>query len=41
MERQRQLMAIRLGRQSKCQPSPLLAKASADHLNPQLWDGSA
>jgi len=39
MERRRQLFAIRVGRQRQRQPSPLLAKASADHLNPQLWGG--
>jgi len=37
MERRRQLMAIRTGRQRERQPSPLLSKASAEHLNPQLW----
>jgi FkbM family methyltransferase len=39
MERRRQLMAIRVGRQRERQPSPLLSKASAGHLNPQLWGG--
>lgn len=39
MERRRQLMAIRAGRQRQRQFSPLLNKASAEHLNPQLWDG--
>jgi FkbM family methyltransferase len=41
MERRRQLMAIRAGRQSERQSSPLLSKASAGHLNPQLWGGSS
>jgi FkbM family methyltransferase len=39
MERRRQLIAIRAGRQRERQPSPLLSKASADHLNPHLWGG--
>ena len=39
MERRRQLMAIRTGRQRERQPSPLLSTASAGHLNPQLWGG--
>ena len=39
MERRRQLMAIRAGRQRERQSSPLLSKASAAHLNPQLWGG--
>jgi FkbM family methyltransferase len=39
MERRRQLTAIRAGRQRQRQPSPLLIKASAGHLNPQLWGG--
>jgi FkbM family methyltransferase len=39
MERRRQLMAIRAIRQHQRQSSPLLSKASAEHLNPQLWDG--
>ena len=38
MERRRQLMAIHVGRQRRRQSSPLLNKASAGHLNPQLWD---
>jgi FkbM family methyltransferase len=37
MERRRQLIAISAGRQR--QSSPLLSKASAGHLNPQLWGG--
>jgi FkbM family methyltransferase len=37
MERRRQLVAIRAGRQRERQSSPLLSKASAGHLNPQLW----
>jgi hypothetical protein len=37
MERRRQLIAIRAGRQRERQPSPLLSKASAEHLNPHLW----
>jgi FkbM family methyltransferase len=37
MERRRQLIAIRTGRQRERQPSPLLSKASPEHLNPQLW----
>jgi FkbM family methyltransferase len=41
MERRRQLMAIRAGRQRERQSSPLLSKASAEHLNPQLWGGPA
>jgi FkbM family methyltransferase len=41
MERRRQLMAIRAGRQRERQASPLLSKASAGHLNPQLWGGLA
>jgi FkbM family methyltransferase len=41
MERRRQLMAIRIGRQRERQPAPLLEKPSAGHLNPQLWGGSA
>ena len=41
MERRRQLMAIRTGRQRERQASPLLSKASAGHLNPQLWGGHA
>ena len=39
MERRRQLLAISTGRQRERQPSPLLSKASAEHLNPQLWGG--
>jgi FkbM family methyltransferase len=39
MERRRQLMAMRAGRQSGRQSSPLLIEASAEHLNPHLWDG--
>ena len=39
MERRRQLTAIRAGRQRLRQPSPLLLKAGAGHLNPQLWGG--
>lgn len=39
MERRRQLMAIRAGRQRERQPTPLLVKESAGHLNPQLWGG--
>lgn len=39
MERRRQLTAIRAGRQSQRQPSPLLVEARAGHLNPQLWGG--
>ena len=41
MERRRQLMAIRGGRQRERQASPLLSEASAEHLNPQLWGGRA
>jgi hypothetical protein len=41
MERRRQLIAIRTGRQRERQASPLLSKASAGHLNPQLWGGRA
>jgi len=41
MERRRQLMAIRAGRQHQRQSSPLLRSANAGHLNPQLWGGSA
>jgi Methyltransferase FkbM domain len=41
MERRRQLIAIRTGRQRKRQPTPLLVKESAGHLNPQLWGGRA
>jgi FkbM family methyltransferase len=39
MERRRQLMAIRAGRQRHRQSAPLLVTASAGHLNPQLWGG--
>src|SRR5262249_20926065 len=39
MERRRQLIAIRAGRQCQRQPMPLLVKQSAGHLNPQLWGG--
>jgi FkbM family methyltransferase len=39
MERRRQLIAIRAGRQRERQSSPLLSKASEGHLNPQLWGG--
>ena len=39
MERRRQLIAISTGRQSQRKPTPLLVKASAGHLNPQLWGG--
>src|SRR5262249_35056710 len=39
MERRRQLIAIRAGRQHQRQPTPLLSKASDGHLNPRLWDG--
>jgi FkbM family methyltransferase len=39
MERRRQLIAIRAGRQRQRQSSRLLSEASAAHLNPQLWDG--
>ena len=41
MERRRQLIAIRAGRQRERQPSPLLSTASAGHLNPKLWGGFA
>jgi hypothetical protein len=41
LERRRQLMAIRAGRQRQRQASPLLSKESAEHLNPQLWEGGA
>ena len=41
MERRRQLMAIRTGRQRERQASPLLSTAGAGHLNPQLWGGRA
>jgi FkbM family methyltransferase len=41
MERRRQLIAIGAGRQHDRQFSPLLSKASADHLNPHLWGGHA
>src|ERR1043166_9187388 len=40
MERRRQLMAIRAGRQNERQASPLLSKASPGHLNPHLWGGA-
>jgi hypothetical protein len=40
MERRRQLVAIRTGRQRERQSSPLLSKASAAHLYPQLWGGA-
>jgi len=39
MERRRQLIAIRAGRQRVRQACPLLTKASESHLNPQLWGG--
>jgi hypothetical protein len=39
MERRRQLIAIRAGRQRQRQPALLPSKASPAHLNPQLWDG--
>jgi hypothetical protein len=39
MQRRRELMAIRVGRERKHRTSPWLSKASAGHLNPQLWDG--
>jgi FkbM family methyltransferase len=39
MERRRQLIAIRAGRQRQRQPTALLNKASDGHLNPQLWEG--
>jgi FkbM family methyltransferase len=39
MERCRQLIAIRAGRQRQRQSTPLLNKASDGHLNPQLWGG--
>jgi FkbM family methyltransferase len=41
MERRRQLMAIRTGRQRERQASPLLGTAAAGHLNPQLWGARA
>ena len=41
MERRRQLIAIRAGRQRERRASPLLIKTSAGHLNPQLWGGQA
>jgi FkbM family methyltransferase len=41
MERRRQLIAIRAGRQRQRQASPLLSKASAGHINPHLWGGSS
>jgi FkbM family methyltransferase len=40
MERRRQLIAIRTGRQRERHSSPLLRKASEGHLNPQLWGAS-
>ena len=40
MERRRQLIAIRAGRQRGRQSSPLLSKSGPGHLNPRLWGGS-
>lgn len=39
MERRRQLQRLRAGQQAKLEPTPLVAGASADHLNPELWTG--
>jgi len=39
MERRRQLIAIRAGRQAERQSSPLLRTAGPGHLNPELWAG--
>ncbi|NCF27573.1 MAG: FkbM family methyltransferase [Gammaproteobacteria bacterium] len=37
MERRRQLVRIRLGQQAAPEPTPLLAQASEDNLNPGFW----
>jgi hypothetical protein len=38
MERRRQLMAVVSGQQPHLYASPLLREASADHLNPEVWN---
>jgi FkbM family methyltransferase len=41
MERRRQLTALHAGEQQQLYPSPLLQAASADHLNPEFWNGES
>ena len=41
MERRRQLVRMRTGRQLRPEPAPLLAERSADNLNAAFWAGNA
>jgi protein O-GlcNAc transferase len=41
MERRRQLMRIRLGRQAAPESTPLLARQSDDNLNPEFWSAAS
>ena len=41
MERRRQLMRMRFGRQTSPQPSAILARAADDNLNADFWSSAA